>query len=169
MNLILTRLPLPVRFIALAIYAGLICASTVAVIAARNGGEIAGAPVGHFWITTVVVGVVVGASTSLLSSRSTHSADGAELARYHNAVASGQPSGDVSRWPDWIGRDLKTNRRSLFPVFIWGLVIGVQGIFTGPLWAAVSAFVLAVLGIGLFWYTRRQLQALSEKLTAAGK
>jgi hypothetical protein len=51
-------------------------------------------------------------------------------------------------------------------VVIWGAIIGVQGIFTGPSWAAYLARALAALGLWFFWRTRHQLQTLSENLTA---
>jgi hypothetical protein len=164
MNLRLARLPLPIRFALLAVYTGSIVAATVAVIAGRNSGRLGGVALGQgqLWIIAVAVAIAVAALATRLATRN----DPAEQARYYKAVASGQPSGDISRWPEWVQRDFKTNNRSPIAVVIWGLVIGVDAIFTGPSWAAVVAFALAALSIWLFWRTRQQLQTLSENLTA---
>jgi membrane protein implicated in regulation of membrane protease activity len=168
MNLRLARLPLPIRFALLAVYTGSIVAATAAVIAGRNSGRLGGVALGQgrLWIIAVAVAIVVAALATLLAPRLATRNDPAEQARYYQAVASGQPSGDVSRWPEWIQRDFKTTNRSPIAGVIWGLVIGVQAIFTGPPWAAVVAFALAALSIWLFWRTRQQLQTLSENLTA---
>jgi uncharacterized membrane protein YedE/YeeE len=152
----------------LAVYTWLIIAVTGAVIAGRNSGKLGGVTLGDgkFWITAVLIAVVVAAIATLLAPRLNKTENTAEKATYYEAIASGRPSGDVSRWPEWIQRDLKTNNRSPIGVVIWGAIIGVQGIFTGPPWAAYLALALAALGLWFFWRTRHQLQTLSENLTA---
>jgi membrane protein implicated in regulation of membrane protease activity len=164
----LRTLPLPAVF---ATYAILTAAFFCVCLAVRTGTDVGGLwdhPHVITWIVLVVVAVGIATLVTVLESRERQRDDATERARYRKAVASGQPSGDVSRWPEWIQRDRKANTLGWIGV-VFLASFGVEGIVKGPQWAGCVLLLLAALCVWTVWRTRNRLQSLTEKLPATAE
>jgi hypothetical protein len=121
-------------------------------------------------LTPVILGVVIGillAAAATGVERHLRKRDGmTQRASYRKALSSGQLTGDVSRWSDWIKRDRRSNK-ILFVVGTAILAIGVVQLVLGLQSDRVpAAFPLAAAYLSIFWLQRHRLQRLSQKLLA---
>jgi hypothetical protein len=163
MSMMLARLPLPALFAVAAIMSGLGFFALMAIV--EESRYVPGVDLAQdrTWLTAVFLGIAVGVTQTVQESLARKRDGAAERARYLKAVASAQPSGDVSRWAEWIHRD----RKSINVPLIVGLALaglGVVGIVVGPLWAAFVVLIFAAVSAGFDWRTRNRLQTLSENL-----
>jgi membrane protein implicated in regulation of membrane protease activity len=157
--------PLPAFFVGTAVFSGVLLGALLAV---RTGAAVAGIfdhphPVIWIALTTFAIGMATWAT--VLESRNRNRDVPSERVRYREAIKSGQPSGDVRGWPEWIKRDRMLNIFSWIGV-AWFAWMGFQAIVYGPRWAAILLLPLAVSSAWSVWRTRRRLLILSERLSA---
>jgi hypothetical protein len=167
-SLMLARLPMLAMFAVAAIMCGLGFYALMAIVEAS--GYVPGVDLAqdHTWRTAIFLGIAVGIAQTFQESRARSRDGAAERDRYLKAVASGQPSGGVGQWAEWIRRD----RKSIYAPLIIGIALaglGVAGIVIGPLWAALVVLAFAAVSVGLDWHTRNRLQTLSENLATPTK
>lgn len=82
-----------------------------------------------------------------------------DMADYRQALKTGQISGDVSHWNDWIRHDRRVNiwRAGVAGWLFWW---GVMGVVVGPRWNAWMILIGAWCAWE-YWRTRRRLLTIS--------
>src|SRR4051812_47532703 len=158
-------LPLPAFFVGTAVFAGGLLSVFLAVRTDTAVGGIFDHPHPVTWIALTIFGIGMATWATVLESRNRRRDLPSERARYREAIKSGQPSGDVRGWPEWIKRDRMLNIFGWVGV-AWFAWMGFQAIVHGPRWAAIVLLPLAVSSAWSVWRTRRRLLILSERLSA---
>lgn len=156
--------PLPVVFVGAFLLSAAVIFSYEAVRVDLFWRRLQGSPVAAVYFALASVGFATLVVFIVALVHEIRRANRPEMAGYRKAVETGQVSGDVSQWPDWIRHDRKINAfRGLGAagLLCWGLAI----IVNGPWW---SAFVFLAGAIYYGWQassTHQRLKALRKSLS----
>jgi Flp pilus assembly protein TadB len=97
-----------------------------------------------------------------------------EPTRYRITIQTGEVSGDTSRWPAWIRRDLKLTIVNMVAFLIvpalFGVALYVWSLLGVPVhpWSLAPLVVTSGVAVWQQWRMRQRLWVLAEKLSAQG-
>ena len=160
--------PLPIIFAVTTLWMAAVVGSVLAISGCTDPVVYIGFAIGVAGVTTLLTVVVA------RQRRRERLGTLSEPLRYRIAIQTGEVSGDVSRWPAWIRRDLKLTIVSmvLFPIVpaLFGLMMYLEwilGVDVHP-WSMVPLSVVFGIVVWQQWRMRQRLWTLAENLSAAG-
>jgi hypothetical protein len=116
----------------------------------------------YFGLAIVVAATLVAFVTMIV--REYRRAQRPETSDYRQALKTGQISGDVSRWQDWIRHDRRVNAWWVGGV-AWFVFWGGVEVINGR-WVNLWMFAVGAYAGWRFWDTRRRLKVLAANLSA---
>lgn len=122
-----------------------------------------------WWAQAIFFGLAMAAVFTKIEAVQRKRGDLDERTRYRAAVLSGEPTGDVRGWPEFIREDQKTNKILGFVATPFLLFLGIGALLLGIFWSAAILLPLSGLGIFNYFRTRRQLSTLSNRLQNGGE